>query len=86
MLKYYRPQLIILLKPKFFVSWSALEISQYEIYNVTNIRENNMHVITQSRIWEAKKKFPEINCSAVYVPPFATKDAVIEAVSNGIKI
>ena len=37
-------------------------------------------------VYEAKKKFPEINCSAVYVPPFATKDAVIEAVSNGIKL
>ena len=33
---------------------------------------------------EALQKFPEINTSAVYVPPFAVKDAVMEAINNNI--
>ena len=35
---------------------------------------------------EAKEKFPELNTSAVYVPPFAVKDAVLEAIKNDIKL
>jgi len=37
-------------------------------------------------VHEALKKHPEINCTAVYVPPAAAKEAVIEAVLNGIKL
>ena len=37
-------------------------------------------------VHEALKNHPEINCTAVYVPPAAAKEAVIEAVSNGIKL
>ncbi len=37
-------------------------------------------------VHEALKTHPEINCTAVYVPPAAAKEAVIEAVSNGIKL
>ena len=35
---------------------------------------------------EALQKHHEINTSIVYVPPFAAKDAVFEAVGNGIKL
>lgn len=35
---------------------------------------------------EAVQKFPGINISAVYVPPFAVKDAVLEAISNNIPL
>jgi succinyl-CoA synthetase alpha subunit len=35
---------------------------------------------------EALKKHPETNASFVSVPPFAAKDAAIEAVFNGIKL
>jgi len=35
---------------------------------------------------EALKNHPEINVSTVYVPNFAAKDAVFEAISNGIKL
>ena len=35
---------------------------------------------------EAKKKFPEINTTLIYVPPLGAKDAAIEAISNGIKL
>lgn len=34
---------------------------------------------------QAVKNHPEINASAVYVPPFAVKDAVLEALAHGIK-
>lgn len=35
---------------------------------------------------EALENHPEINASIVYVPPFAAKDACMEAISNGIKL
>jgi succinyl-CoA synthetase alpha subunit len=35
---------------------------------------------------EAKEKFLEINTSAIYVPPFAVKDAVLEAIKCDIKL
>ena len=35
---------------------------------------------------EALEKFPEINATLIYVPPTGAKDAVIEAISNGIKL
>ncbi len=35
---------------------------------------------------EAKQEFPEINISAVYVPPFAVKEAVLESISNNIPL
>jgi succinyl-CoA synthetase alpha subunit len=34
---------------------------------------------------EAVDEHPEINTSLVYVPPFAAKDAIFEALENGIK-
>jgi succinyl-CoA synthetase alpha subunit len=34
---------------------------------------------------EALEEHPDINTSLVYVPPFAAKDAVFEALENGIK-
>ena len=34
---------------------------------------------------EAKRQHPEINTSLVYVPHFAAKDAILEALENGIK-
>lgn len=34
---------------------------------------------------EALSEHPEINTSLIYVPPFAAKDAVFEALENGIK-
>ena len=34
---------------------------------------------------EALKEHPEINTSLIYVPPFAAKDAILEALENGIK-
>lgn len=34
---------------------------------------------------EALDEHPEINSSLIYVPPFAAKDAVFEALENGIK-
>lgn len=34
---------------------------------------------------EALDEHPEINTSLVYVPPFAAKDAAMEAIENGIK-
>lgn len=35
---------------------------------------------------KAKKQHPEINASLVYVPPFAAKEAVKEAINNNIKL
>lgn len=35
---------------------------------------------------EAVDKFPRINISAVYVPPFAVKGAVLEAIENNISL
>ncbi|MBI4896384.1 MAG: succinate--CoA ligase subunit alpha [Candidatus Aenigmarchaeota archaeon] len=35
---------------------------------------------------EAMRHHPDINVSAVYVPPFAARDAVVEAVANGIPL
>ncbi len=35
---------------------------------------------------ESLQRFPEINTSAVYVPPFAVKDAVMEAINNNIQL
>jgi len=35
---------------------------------------------------EALQDYPEINASTVYVPPFAARDAVFEAVAAGIKL
>jgi succinyl-CoA synthetase alpha subunit len=35
---------------------------------------------------EAKIKFPDLNTSAIYVPPFAVKDAVLEAINCDIKL
>ncbi|OGY81639.1 MAG: hypothetical protein A3F54_01065 [Candidatus Kerfeldbacteria bacterium RIFCSPHIGHO2_12_FULL_48_17] len=35
---------------------------------------------------EATRKHPEINASAIYVPPFAVKDAVLEALAHDIKL
>lgn len=35
---------------------------------------------------EAKQKFPEINTSAIYVPPFAVKNAAMEAIDNNIEL
>ncbi|MEW3673838.1 succinate--CoA ligase subunit alpha, partial [Pseudomonas aeruginosa] len=32
---------------------------------------------------EALEKFPEVNTSAIYVPPFAAKAAILEAVEAG---
>lgn len=37
-------------------------------------------------ISEARQQFPEINTSVVYVPPFAAKTAILEAVENDIAI
>ena len=34
---------------------------------------------------EALSQHPEINTSLIYVPPFAAKDAILEALENGIK-
>jgi succinyl-CoA synthetase alpha subunit len=34
---------------------------------------------------EALSEHPEINTSLIYVPPFAAKDAIFEALENGIK-
>ncbi len=34
---------------------------------------------------EALREHPEINTSLIYVPPFAAKDAIFEALENGIK-
>jgi succinyl-CoA synthetase alpha subunit len=35
---------------------------------------------------EAKSKFPEINTTTIYVPPFAAKGAILEAIENDIPI
>jgi succinyl-CoA synthetase alpha subunit len=35
-------------------------------------------------VGEAKQQFPGINTSAVYVPPFAAKAAILEAIENNI--
>ncbi|OGH64699.1 MAG: hypothetical protein A2821_04595 [Candidatus Magasanikbacteria bacterium RIFCSPHIGHO2_01_FULL_41_23] len=37
-------------------------------------------------ITEAKTQFPEINISAIYVPPFAAKAAILEAINNDIPL
>src|SRR3989338_6681579 len=37
-------------------------------------------------IREALKNHPDVNASVVYVPPFAGKDACIEAIVKGIKL
>jgi succinyl-CoA synthetase alpha subunit len=34
---------------------------------------------------EALSEYPDINTSLIYVPPFAAKDAIFEALENGIK-
>jgi len=33
---------------------------------------------------EAKEQFPQIDVSAIYVPPFAAKAAILEAIENGV--
>lgn len=35
---------------------------------------------------EAKDEFPEINATAIFVPPFAAKEAILEAIENGIAL
>ncbi|MFB6209279.1 MAG: succinate--CoA ligase subunit alpha [Candidatus Nanohaloarchaea archaeon] len=35
---------------------------------------------------EARERHPGINTSLIYVPPFAAKDAVFEAIENGIEL
>ena len=35
---------------------------------------------------EAKEKFPEVNATAIYVPPFAAKAAMLEAIDNNIPL
>ncbi len=35
---------------------------------------------------EAKEKFPEVNVAAIYVPPFAAKAAILEAIDNDIPL
>ncbi len=37
-------------------------------------------------IAEAKEKFPGINTTAIYVPPFAAKAAILEAIENDISL
>jgi succinyl-CoA synthetase alpha subunit len=37
-------------------------------------------------VFEAKKSFPNLDASVIYVPPLAAKDSVFEAISNGIKL
>ena len=37
-------------------------------------------------IKEAKERFPDINTTAIYVPPFAAKAAILEAVENNISL
>ena len=37
-------------------------------------------------VQEAVQENPEINTSLIYVPPFAAKDAAMEAMDNGIKL
>ncbi len=37
-------------------------------------------------IKEAKEKFPGINATAIYVPPFAAKAAILEAITNDIPL
>ena len=37
-------------------------------------------------IAEAKAKFPDINATAIYVPPFAAKAAILEAIANDIPL
>jgi mRNA interferase HigB len=50
----------LVFNPMFFLERFdfLLEISHFEIYTFTD-RNNNMHIITQKRIWEAKEKYPE---------------------------
>lgn len=35
---------------------------------------------------EAKEQFPEVNVSLIYVPPFAAKAAILEAIENNIPL
>lgn len=44
------------------------------------------NVPVYNSIKEAIKNHPEVNASAVYVPPFACKQAVYEAIDAGIKL
>lgn len=37
-------------------------------------------------IKEAQAQFPDINTTAIYVPPFAAKDAILEAINAGIPL
>ncbi|HSR89344.1 MAG TPA: CoA-binding protein [Candidatus Udaeobacter sp.] len=37
-------------------------------------------------IKEAKENFPDINTTAIYVPPFAAKAAILEAIENNISL
>lgn len=37
-------------------------------------------------IKEAKEKFPNLNTTAIYVPPFAAKAAILEAIENDIAL
>lgn len=37
-------------------------------------------------VGEAKAQFPEVNASAIYVPPFAAKVAILEAIDNDIPL
>jgi len=35
-------------------------------------------------VGEALEQFPDVNTTAIYVPPFAAKDAIMEAIDSGI--
>ncbi len=37
-------------------------------------------------VGEAKAQFPEVNATAIYVPPFAAKAAIMEAIDNDIPL
>jgi succinyl-CoA synthetase alpha subunit len=37
-------------------------------------------------VHEAKEKFPDVNTTAIYVPPFAAKAAILEAIDCGIPL
>ncbi len=37
-------------------------------------------------VGEAKAQFPEVNATAIYVPPFAAKAAILEAIENDIPL
>ncbi|PIT87702.1 MAG: succinate--CoA ligase subunit alpha [Candidatus Magasanikbacteria bacterium CG10_big_fil_rev_8_21_14_0_10_40_10] len=47
--------------------------------------EKVLDVPVFNSVAEAARMFPDINTSAIYVPPFAAKDAIKEAIDNNIK-